>query len=88
MDQGASEAIPGATDCKLTLTALHHMGANDDFLRPHVFVSFTPQILSAEEGEDGCDNFFYFFPQLKAVCEGTRHPTNINVHIVGPNIFC
>ena len=55
MDEGASEADPGAcaTDCKLTLTALHHMGANDDLLRPHVFASFTSQIMSGEEEEAG-----------------------------------
>ena len=53
MDRGASEADPGATDCKLTLTALHHMGANDDLWRPHMFASFTCQILSDEEGDRG-----------------------------------
>ena len=53
LDWGAREADPGATDCKLTLTALHHMGANDDLLRPQTFTSFTPQILSGEKGDKG-----------------------------------
>ena len=57
LDQGAREADPGATDCKLTLTALHHMGANDDLLRPQTFASFIPHILSGEEGEAGCNKF-------------------------------
>ena len=58
LDQGASEADPGATDCKLTLTALHHMGANDDLLRPQTFASFTSQIRSGEEGEAGLQIIF------------------------------
>ena len=55
LDQGAC-----ATDCKLTLTALHHMGANDGLLRPHDFASFTSQIMSGEEGEAGLQIIFYF----------------------------
>ena len=60
LDQGASEADPGATDCKLTLTALHHMGANDDLLRPHTFVSFTPKILSDQVVGAGSQIIFFF----------------------------